>query len=102
MNDDHHFDNPVACSVEGCRESGYIFEIDNPEISEIFTFCPQHAYEFGFCPSCGSFCGGIESFHFGPNAKSEICFECWEQIELENEPDDDDDGWGEEWLYEDD
>ena len=31
-------------------------------------YCFKHASENGFCPGCGGFWGGVESFEFGSDA----------------------------------
>lgn len=78
------------CQYEGCRNAGRLRVIegwardpepDEPDVEE--WFCGEHAAEAGYCPSCGSFWGGVDSFE-----RRGICDHC-------REPDEPayDDGW---------
>lgn len=68
----------VRCGHEGCdREAiacwlprhGYLDDQpeNDPEEPDDW-YCPEHAALHGYCRSCGSFAGGVESFEFGGDA----------------------------------
>lgn len=65
---------PVLCDVQGCTEQGYPCVLYVPEENEEHqeTLCGTHALEHGYCPGCGNFWAGVESFDFGPG----LCENC--------------------------
>lgn len=81
---------PQPCSYSGCTEeafSAYAYE----EGYEAEWYCWKHAHDSGYCPMCGDFWGGIESFDFG---KSDLCENCQDEIDDDSdEYDDDEYGW---------
>lgn len=89
-----HWNNPLPCEHEGCKVLGipcYINWIDDDPNG---WYCSEHAYENGFCSSCGIFHAGIERFDFfNPLG---MCDNCRDQIESETDDYEDDDlnfGW---------
>jgi predicted amidophosphoribosyltransferase len=79
----------MTCEHEECTAEGQpCFLIDDQPDTPSYHFCAEHAFEEGFCPVCGTFWGGIESFDFGPG----ICEHCTAEM---NE-----DGDEEDWGYE--
>jgi hypothetical protein len=80
----------MICEKENCNqeaiecvvhdETGYL---DGKDL--ISYYCPEHAYEMGFCVGCGQFCCGIDSFDF-PEAYGNIkgyCDNCSDQIKAD-------------------
>lgn len=51
------------CSEPGCNEPGYHCELPD---GTPFAYCGAHMWSNGFCPGCGHFWAGVESFDFGP------------------------------------
>jgi len=51
-------------------------------------FCWEHAFQHGYCRSCGVFWAGIESFDFGSGG---LCEQCRDQIRAETGEDLDED-----------
>lgn len=75
------------CQHEGCRSAGRLCVMqgwpritgpDDPDIEE--WFCREHAAAHGYCPCCGSFNAGIDSFE-----RSGICDHCADQLEDDSE-----------------
>ena len=48
------------CSVEGCPTEAICCHFEDGMFFE--HLCREHAQEAGFCPGCGLFCGGQNSF----------------------------------------
>lgn len=75
----------VVCSTRGCKQMGnpcwYPDDTDRP--SEYY--CYSHMRNAGFCPGCGNFWAGIESFDFSRTGYCEDCADEWR--------DDDYDDW---------
>ena len=76
----------MICEHEGCDKEGVECRIDDDSPCEYF--CPEHAFEAGYCYCCGSFWGGIEEFDFGRIRG--VCPHCRDEIES-NESDGSDD-----------
>lgn len=81
------------CQEEGCKNHGkpYIlrgYYLDD-EPDSIYWYCWEHAKPNGFCPGCGEFWGGTESFDFGPG----YCSNCAPEFE-EDYYDEDAEDWG--------
>jgi predicted amidophosphoribosyltransferase len=78
----------MTCEHEGCTAEGQpCYLTEDPPDRPSYFFCWRHAREEGFCPSCGSFWGGIESFDFSESVLCEVC-----AAELDKDEDEDD--WG--------
>jgi hypothetical protein len=80
----------TPCGAEGCdREPipcyllGGVPGVTKPDE----WYCPQHAEENGYCRSCGTFCGGMESFEF---IHPGYCDNCHDQLHEDDDPNDDD------------
>jgi len=58
------------CGVQGCRNFGN--ECRLPDMSEEW-YCWEHMRDQGFCPGCGNFWAGIESFDFSRSGYCENC-----------------------------
>lgn len=89
-----HENSPLPCNHEGCNEIGMPCYINEWDKEPDDWYCSDHAYEHGFCSSCGLFQAGIESFDFMNPAG--VCANCRDLIESETEDwydEDDDFGW---------
>ncbi len=53
----------MICQMPGCPNEGQ--SLMYPDGKTITYFCDEHMGPNGFCLWCGSFYGGVESFHFG-------------------------------------
>lgn len=62
------------CQHQDCNNQGIAYQY--PYEGESVICCYLHAKQAGFCPSCGGFFGGIESFDFGNG----ICEECESEL----------------------
>ena len=76
----HVFENGKRCEQEGnpCYLGGSYEEPDE-------YFCGKHQFEQGYCPGCGLFYGGIESFEFSDH---HLCDNCESEIQVELERED--------------
>lgn len=91
-----HASNPLPCEHEGCTETGipcYLNWIDEEPNG---WYCPDHAHENGFCPGCGLFSAGIESFDF---SQSGLCENCQDELESEMYEPDEYDEYDDEYDY---
>jgi len=80
-----HVEDEIQCEADGgpC----YMYQTDaEPEA----WYCNDHAHQAGFCPQCGLFCAGQETFDFSPTGLCESCQEVFES-EFDDEDWDDDD-----------
>jgi len=71
-------DKTRRCSHEGCWAKGrdcYLPENTTGVPDE--WVCGEHAHAAGYCPSCGFFWAGIESFDFGKSGLCENCEDEW-------------------------
>ena len=71
------------CEHEGCTETDiatyeYPVLVDGEEIGQ--DLCYQHAYEAGFCPSCGYFVAGTGDENW---LGLKICYECYQELQCE-------------------
>ena len=57
--------------VECGKEGMYYYFPDGKRIS----LCPEHARQFGFCPMCAGFWGGVEFFEVHG-----VCLECYSEF----------------------
>ncbi len=88
-----------TCDHEGCTEEGIAcFLLGSHEPDEFLCF--DHAREEGYCPGCGQFWAGVESFDFRLNGTS-FCENCFAEVDDSWEDDDLDFGWDEYVEYED-
>jgi len=86
--------HPQQCQHEGCSEQGRACYVDqyNPAPDE--WFCWDHCHEHGYCPSCGLFNAGIDSFDFGASG---LCEWCADQLDDDNDYEDEYEG--DDWDY---
>lgn len=84
-----------VCQHEGCQNTDVTScSLDwNDENVEIYYYCSEHAKIEGFCPSCGYFWAGIESFDFNLNGMG-VCDNCADEIRAETDDYDYDDYYG--------
>lgn len=71
----------ILCQEPNCYREGSVHcTLIDPENDEDvhLNYCPDHAYDNGFCMGCGEFWGGIESFDFSPIKG--FCENCVEDI----------------------
>jgi hypothetical protein len=79
----------MQCSEEGCTHPAE--ELSFPD-GAVYSVCWGHARKHGFCPGCGGFWGGVESFEMG--LYGDYCDECGRNPDIVGyQPDDDEDGW---------
>jgi activating signal cointegrator 1 len=72
-----------AVDAVPCDEEGDLYYLPDPNragIIHVSRYCGLHAKPAGFCPGCGRFLGGFESFDFSPYP---VCEDCREQEEAE-------------------
>lgn len=87
-----HVENEIQCEVEGipCYMSW-------TDVEPHGYYCTDHAHANGFCPMCGLFYAGFESFDFSPTG---LCESCQGQVESEFDDEDwDDDDYEDEDDY---
>ena len=78
---------------KGCCERGRVCVLPalrEGEYELVEYFCSEHAFEAGYCFSCGVFWAGCESFDFGGD---KLCEHCRDQVRADFEhegPDDED------------
>ena len=77
------YPNGKRCKHEGnpCWLEGW-----NPEKGPDDYYCSKHAFEVGYCPGCGLFWGGVESFEFSDH---HLCDNCEDELRAEMEEDED-------------
>lgn len=65
------------CQHPGCTNEGIpcLLQWYDEEPDEYY--CSKHAFQHGFCRSCGVFWAGVESFDFGSGG---LCEHCLDQI----------------------
>lgn len=83
----HHNEHPQTCDHEGCQALGIPCYYDWTNEVPDGWYCHEHAHDAGFCPGCGLFNAGFESFDF---SKTGYCESCQEEIESEFDDDLDD------------
>lgn len=87
------------CNEEGCTREG-----DCPcwsphtdrNAEPDYEYCWEHARNAGFCPSCGNFWAGVESFDFHLNG-TDVCENCYDEYDYDDAYDDDD-NYGDEYT----
>ena len=87
----HFYSNHQRCKHPGepCWLSGYAEE-DNNQSEPYEYLCGKHMFAHGYCPGCGQFWGGIESFEF---SRYHLCDNCEDDLRSELEEEMDDDYW---------
>lgn len=92
----NHWASGHKCDKPGCMDDGSV-KCHIPDLmlspnnadNRFEHFCPEHAYDAGYCSLCGEFWGGIESFEF--DNPLFLCENCYEQIENEFYEEDEED-----------
>lgn len=74
----------VRCEERGCPQYGNPCWLPDDTDQPSFHFCYDHMHDAGFCPGCGGFWAGVESFDF---SRTGYCENCASQGDY---PDDDD------------
>ena len=88
----------VFCEELGCTADGIVDCFLSPTNEQPdHHYCYNHAFDEGFCPSCGQFYGGIESFEFSPQRMCMECVDMW-KTEL-GEDDEYDDDYDDDYEY---
>jgi hypothetical protein len=90
---EYHNDHPQMCEyteevngeVKQCGETGIPCYLSWSDAEPDGWYCGEHAHDAGFCPGCGLFSAGTESFDFSPTG---YCENCQEEFESEFEDDD--------------
>lgn len=84
------------CQHPGCTKEGIPCLLQWWDETPEEYFCSKHAFKHGYCPGCGVFWAGVESFDFG---SSGLCEQCLDQIRADtgyyDEEDDFDFGYAE-------
>lgn len=77
------------CEHEGCTEEATVdcFLLDNDGSGPDERLCWMHAREAGYCPGCGNFWAGAESFDFSPSGYCENCAAEFDDDEYEEDLD---------------
>ena len=65
---------------DGCGNAGFECFLPDDENQASYAYCVEHAFDNGFCRSCGQFWGGIESFEF---LNGGLCDNCKDELEQE-------------------
>ena len=68
----------MKCTYPECQNEGE--SLLYPDGKTVAYFCSDHMGPAGFCLGCGSFWGGVESFHFGDPRY--LCDDCRSDPEL--------------------
>jgi hypothetical protein len=81
------------CGAQGCDNFGNPCWLPDDIYGEPSCYyCWAHMYDQGFCPACGNFWAGVESFDF---SRSGLCENCHGQG---NYDDDYSDYWEDDWM----
>lgn len=87
---EQYLNNPQQCEHEACENLGipcyHEWTNDVPDA----WYCHEHAHDEGFCPGCGLFCAGIESFDFSATGYCESCQDEFDEDQLDDDDIDDD------------
>ncbi len=106
---EYHNEHPQRCEhidesdqdedhKEQCQELGIPCYFDWSNMEPDAWYCTEHAHNEGFCPGCGLYHAGTESFDFSPSG---YCGQCQESFEDEVEDDDYDDEFEDDDFFED-
>jgi hypothetical protein len=74
---EHHATNPQVCHEEECDAPGIPCYYNWSDADPDDWYCHEHCYKNGFCPGCGLFNAGFESFDFAKDQLCESCHENW-------------------------
>ena len=84
----HFYPNTKRCKYPG-NPCWLEYWEENGEPSEYL--CDKHMFLHGYCPGCGLFWGGVESFEF---SDLHLCDNCADQVRSDfAEDDEEDDYW---------
>ena len=91
----YHDGHPQTCEHENCTADGIPCYYEWTNGVPDAWYCTEHAHDEGFCPGCGLFNAGFESFDFSPSG---LCESCHEQLrdelgEADEYDDDSNEGW---------
>ncbi len=91
----------IAENGERCEQEGNPCWLGSAYEEPHEYLCGKHQFEAGYCPGCGLFWGGVESFEFSDHHLCENCeSELREEDEMEETyssyPFDGEEDWGEE------
>lgn len=86
--------HPQPCNEEGCTKIGRPCYLSPLNQAPDDWYCDEHCHDAGYCPNCGLFNAGIESFDFSKNGLCESCTEMLEAESGDYDDYDDDDDWG--------
>lgn len=77
------YDDGRGCENQGnpCWLPGWIEDDQNPDEPHEYL-CGKHMFVSGYCPGCGLFWGGIESFEF---SEYHLCDNCEDEVRAEEE-----------------
>ncbi len=78
----------MQCSEEGCTNPAEGLSFPD---GEVYYVCWEHARKHGFCPGCGGFWAGVESFEMG--LYGDYCDECGRNPDIVGYAPDDDEEW---------
>lgn len=79
------------CAWRGCKQDGNPCWLPDDLDKPSEWYCWRHMYQAGYCPGCGNFSAGIESFDF---SRYELCDNCEWQVKAEEEREQQDwEGW---------
>lgn len=104
----HLYPDGTRCTEQGkpCWLPGWTGQ-EAPEDEGPYEYlCSKHMFQGGYCPGCGVFWAGIESFEFSP---LQLCDDCTDEMEAElaqeeetysTYPFDSEDDWHEDDDYE--
>lgn len=87
----YHDEHPQTCNEEGCANEGMACYYSHLHEEPDGWYCGKHAHDAGFCPGCGLFWAGIESFDF---SRTGYCENCDDAFEAEFGDDED---YGDDW-----
>ena len=89
---DPNVENNLHCGHEGCESTELIscFLHDNADGTPDEYYCGEHVRDAGYCPGCGNFWAGCESFDFSPSG---YCENCASEFDDESEDIDDENYW---------
>lgn len=83
---------PQRCQHEGCQEEAIPCYCDDDLLAEpqriTEYLCCDHASKLGYCPGCGRFWAGVDSFD-----SHGWCDDCWAEIRADEADDEDWDEW---------
>lgn len=69
------------CVCQRCGERAIECRLQSWNKRPDEMLCPQHARKAGYCPGCGQFWAGVDSFDF---SRSGLCEHCQVEVESDN------------------